>query len=92
MDGEIGAALRHRHFEFFDEQTFATDIGQRPVLHAVAFSRHPGQPHLAGRIQRREPRPDVLGLPHRERRLPRRDDKPARRLEARGDFAHLDLT
>ena len=91
MDGEVGAPVGHRHFELLDEEALAADVGERLVEHAIAFGGHPEQANVTRWIQCREQRPDVLGLPQRERGFARGDREPARRLDARGRLAHVGL-
>ena len=43
MDREIGAAVRHRHFELLDEEALAADVRERPILHSIALGRQPEQ-------------------------------------------------
>ena len=69
VDGEVGAAFGHRHFELLDEQPLAADVGERLVEHAVALRGEAEQLDLARRIHRGEPRADVLGLPHARARI-----------------------
>ena len=78
MHGEVGAAVIHRHFELLDEQALAADRRQRLVEDAVALGRQAEQVDRHARIQRGEPRADVLGLPQRERRFAGRDAQSAR--------------
>src|SRR5258706_6402235 len=73
MHGEIGPALVHRDFEFLDEKPFAADVRERLIDEAVALRRHSQQVDRHSGIARDKPRPDVLGLPERERGLAGRD-------------------
>ncbi len=50
MHGKVGAAFRHRHFEFLDEQPLAADLGERPVEDLVAPGGHAENDNLAARV------------------------------------------
>jgi hypothetical protein len=63
MHGEVGAPFLHGDFEFLDEQPLAADLRQRPVEDLVAARRHAEYLDRTLRVQRRQTRLDVHGLP-----------------------------
>ena len=38
--GEVGAALGHRHFKFFNKQAFSAHFGQGAIQNLIASGRH----------------------------------------------------
>ncbi len=50
VHGQVGATFGHRHFEFFDEQTLAADLGQGAVEDLIAARRHSDNFDIALRI------------------------------------------
>ena len=77
VDREIRPPIGHRRLELLDEEPLAPNVGERPLLHLVALRREAEQLDLAARMERRETRANVLGLPQGERRLPRGDREAA---------------
>jgi hypothetical protein len=84
---EIGAVFVHRLLEFLDEQPLAADVGERLIGHPVPLRGQAEQLDRAGRIERREARAHVLGLPQRERRSARRNHQSCRQ-GGRGEHRH----
>ena len=64
MHRQIGAAFGQRHFQLFDEQAFAADLGQGFVQDLVALGGHAQDVHAEVGIERLQPGLDVFGLPH----------------------------
>jgi hypothetical protein len=77
LDGvhrQVGAALRHGHFQFLDEQALAADAGQGRIQDLVALGGHAQEFHFQAGMQRHQARLDVFGLPERELAFPGGDD------------------
>ena len=62
MNGQVGAAIGQRGFEFLDEQPLAADLAQCAVQNLVAQRRHAQQFDLPTQT-RLQQRLDMLGLP-----------------------------
>jgi len=75
MRREIRTAVRHRLLELLDEESLAAEVGERLIEGPVPLCRQSEQLDDAARIERAQVLADVLGLPHRQRRLARRDDE-----------------
>jgi len=63
----IGPALQHTLLQLLDEQTLATDLGQRGIEDLVTLGAHTQQFHLEVRVQPLEFCGHVFGLPHGKR-------------------------
>ena len=62
MNGQVGAAIGQRGFEFLDEQPLAADLAQCAVQNLVAQRRHAQQFDLPTQT-RLQQRLDMLSLP-----------------------------
>src|SRR5258708_28930359 len=66
MDRNIRTLLGQRDLQLFDEQSFAADVGERPIEDAIALRRHLHDFNLQCRMRRPQERGDVVRLPEGE--------------------------
>lgn len=73
MHGQVGAAFFQGHFQFFDEEAFATHFGQGPIQDLVAFGGHAKQVNLTAKALAQQSL-NVVRLPESETAFSGGDD------------------